>query len=268
MGDQDRRELERALAGGEDLAARVGLLTARVRAGELTPDRLRLAAHLGDPAAREAAGAPPPPADLYAWLADLRDFGQEAWARTLLAVLETCRDEAAVDGSPLQVALDQLGAAVATWLDDGETAPVARVLEETSALLADAAPWPLRGLARYLGDVVLSPWLPEPEGPVIACPDPAALLAALEAAGGRARVDPSGRVVLEDVGRRKMPLVGVVSEATGLSLRAAKRLVDRAEGPRTPLRYLDDLVRSESIRTRVRTALLPWALDRGRRARG
>ena len=55
MSDQRLRELERRVAEG-DGAAEAPLLAERVRAGTLAPDRLRLAAHLGHPPAREALG--------------------------------------------------------------------------------------------------------------------------------------------------------------------------------------------------------------------
>lgn len=55
MTDQRLRDLERDAAHG-DLQARARLLLERVRVGELTEDKLRLAAHLGDEAACAALG--------------------------------------------------------------------------------------------------------------------------------------------------------------------------------------------------------------------
>jgi hypothetical protein len=55
MADSRLRRLER-LADLGDLDARVRLLSARVRCGTLVRERVRLAAHLGDPAARRVLG--------------------------------------------------------------------------------------------------------------------------------------------------------------------------------------------------------------------
>lgn len=61
MTDARRRARERAAEDEQgDVAARARALTERVRAGDLTPERLRLAAHLGDPPARVALGADAP----------------------------------------------------------------------------------------------------------------------------------------------------------------------------------------------------------------
>lgn len=55
MADEALRRLARAAAAG-DLDARAQLLVERGRSGDLRRERLILAAHLGDPAARAAAG--------------------------------------------------------------------------------------------------------------------------------------------------------------------------------------------------------------------
>jgi hypothetical protein len=68
--------------------ARVALLVERVRAGERPPERLALAAHLGDPTAAAALGAPPPADDDDdAWFAALAALGGEVPLRALLAAL-------------------------------------------------------------------------------------------------------------------------------------------------------------------------------------
>jgi hypothetical protein len=58
VSDARLRQLQRDAATG-DLAARARLLTERVRIGDLAPDRLQLAAYLGDEAAEEALGQRP-----------------------------------------------------------------------------------------------------------------------------------------------------------------------------------------------------------------
>jgi len=84
--DADLRSLERAAAGG-DVDAEARLLQARLRRGDLDPTRLRLAAHLGHPAAVKALGpeAPPPPGD--DWVRALEDWGEEVCLRAALAVV-------------------------------------------------------------------------------------------------------------------------------------------------------------------------------------
>lgn len=62
MADEDLRALERAASGG-DVDAEARLLQERVRAGELTEERLRLAAWLGREAACSASGESPVPTD-------------------------------------------------------------------------------------------------------------------------------------------------------------------------------------------------------------
>ncbi|MCO5170393.1 MAG: hypothetical protein M9894_28995 [Planctomycetes bacterium] len=82
MTDERLRHLRRAAA--DDPAARAALLCARLRAGDLPEDRLRLAAHLGDPAALEVLGAAPPTPSLGRWVHGLAPWSQEdgwpAWA--------------------------------------------------------------------------------------------------------------------------------------------------------------------------------------------
>lgn len=58
MTDQRLRDLERDAASG-DLQTQARLLLERVRVGQLTEERLRLAAYLGDEAARVALDADP-----------------------------------------------------------------------------------------------------------------------------------------------------------------------------------------------------------------
>jgi hypothetical protein len=94
--DQRLRDLERDAAHG-DLQARARLLLERVRVGDLTEERLRLAAYLGDEAARIAIGGAGSdvPDNLLDWLAGLRRWGRRPMAyaafellRAVLPILE------------------------------------------------------------------------------------------------------------------------------------------------------------------------------------
>ena len=87
MSDARTRELERrALLG--DHEAQVRLLRARVRAGDLPIERLRLAAYLGHAPSREALGEEAlPPADLQAWIRGLAAHPDSVLAGVRAAVV-------------------------------------------------------------------------------------------------------------------------------------------------------------------------------------
>jgi len=84
--DHRTRDLERSSQAG-DAAAEVLLLRRRLRAGDLRPDGLSLAAFLGHPASREllADEAPEVPAGYQDWLQELRPRGPEVVMRASLA---------------------------------------------------------------------------------------------------------------------------------------------------------------------------------------
>lgn len=85
--DARRRRLERELEQGADArAARAALLRERVRAGELSRERVVLAAHLGDETAGDALGQPAPP-DGDAWFRALGAISEEVALRAVLAVV-------------------------------------------------------------------------------------------------------------------------------------------------------------------------------------
>ena len=78
--DRQLRELERRAGGSDEDQAR--LLLARVRVGRLDERRLRLAAYVGDAAARLALRwSAPDLSPLRTWLVDLRPWGPEVAAR-------------------------------------------------------------------------------------------------------------------------------------------------------------------------------------------
>lgn len=120
MVDATVREHERRWreTGAPDDMAR--WLVARLRAGELTPERLELAACLGSRAARAALGGrvrawDPPTDDPRAWLMALVAWGDEVLVRGLALALASMRERSSVgDVHPV------LGAVLA-WCDDPTT---------------------------------------------------------------------------------------------------------------------------------------------------
>jgi hypothetical protein len=85
VSDERLRQLERRFretGTDEDGAAWLG---ARLRAGELSEDQLRLAAHLGHGPARMAIGAEEAPPSGWPLLRGLQAFGWEAQVRACLA---------------------------------------------------------------------------------------------------------------------------------------------------------------------------------------
>lgn len=89
VGDVRTRTLEREAAQG-DTVARAGLLRARLRAGRLCPERLRLAGYLGDPVAREALGADAPALrpdqEVWEWTRGFAAWGAEPALRGIVAL--------------------------------------------------------------------------------------------------------------------------------------------------------------------------------------
>jgi hypothetical protein len=160
--DANIRALERA-AQADDLEARAALLAARARAGRLDPDRLRLAAWLGDDAARLALGDGAPEAPRRRtkrdpWTRELAGWGHEALVRAGLVVTADelrhwrrhHRDDLVVPG---------IVAAVEAWTRE----PSAEAVQRVAAELEREAPRPRddrasRALARVarLASIVLA----------------------------------------------------------------------------------------------------------------
>lgn len=84
--DHRTRDLQRSAQAG-DRSAEVLLLRRRLRAGDLSPEGLSLAAFLGHPASREllAPEAPEVPAGYQDWLEQLRPRGHEVVMRASVA---------------------------------------------------------------------------------------------------------------------------------------------------------------------------------------
>lgn len=118
MNDRRSRELERHL--GDDPAAEAELLARGLRAGEVDPERVRLAAYLGHEPARAALGeaAPRTPGELESFVRGLEPWGPEAWTRAALGAAETALafwEERHTDPTPRE-ALQ----ASAAWIESPE----------------------------------------------------------------------------------------------------------------------------------------------------
>ncbi|MCO5171565.1 MAG: hypothetical protein M9894_35125 [Planctomycetes bacterium] len=132
MSDARRRRLEREVARG-DPPARAALLGERARAGDLPAERLLLAAHLGDPDAREVVGAQPPCGD---WFSALGDFGAEVALRAVLVVVQEAR--------PFRRALEHPGARSEAAVEGDHAWAAAACRPDHRAAAVERA----RGLAR------------------------------------------------------------------------------------------------------------------------
>lgn len=93
MSDERVRELERRAEQGEP-GARAALVAERMRIGEISRERVQLAAYVDDPDAREVA--PPrfgPPSDLDVWARGFARWGREAVLRAGVAAEASCARE-------------------------------------------------------------------------------------------------------------------------------------------------------------------------------
>lgn len=114
MTDARMRALARSAEQG-DPGARRQLLLERLRAGQVTEDRLRLAAFLGDPAAADAAGAATGGEDLAGWFAAITAWEPAACARAALAAAALVEPVwAAAGGGP---AVTRALEALRAWTD-------------------------------------------------------------------------------------------------------------------------------------------------------
>lgn len=108
MSEERLRELERRWRQSGAASDQAALLAERVRAGLLPAARLRLAAALGQPAARLALGGDAPAlleqSGNAALMAGLEPYGPAAWVRATWAVLRTrLEHERAVAGGSASV---------------------------------------------------------------------------------------------------------------------------------------------------------------------
>ncbi len=116
--DERLRKLEREANQG-DAGATVRLLVERVRLGQVSDGRLRLAAYLGEPTARELLGdretsaAKNAPADALEWVRALETHGREACVR---AALTAARRNVPASAHPVSADVATALDATASWL--------------------------------------------------------------------------------------------------------------------------------------------------------
>ena len=254
MSDARRRELERE----DDPQAEVAALIARLRSGELTPTRLRVAAVCGDPIARLALGDDAPrELDWEDALGTLAPLGREVWLR---ACCEALRFTFA-DHEAWSVELE-------AWLAGFPADPQDLVPEAWDQALLGTH-WgqtPLRNLCH----VTSLPWPPPQDGHVVvqgrSRADCVAAARSLQEAQGdtRVREDDSGWTLeLIASGRTKIALIKEVRALTGFNLRDAKGFVDRASPGSYSAPILATVWRASeraAVLDAVREALRGWAL--------
>lgn len=159
MADEGLQRLRRAARAG-DAEAEARLLLARVRAGQLAPERLGLAAHLGAPAARALVGEERG----GTWALGLWAFGAEAVVRAGIAAARA-RLAAEPDGARTALAVELLEA----WLLEAEPARRAALRARAEALGAGDEGLLLRWTLRLFAEhdrggprQVEGCWLPGP----------------------------------------------------------------------------------------------------------
>lgn len=120
MTDARLRELERRWRETGAVEDEATLLRERVRAGNLVPDRLKLAAHCGHAASALALGEVGTSADpdLLAWVRGLHAWGLEPGVRVALlaarVVLRVCRSRSGE--SPSELEPETVFSAVEAWI--------------------------------------------------------------------------------------------------------------------------------------------------------
>lgn len=257
MSDARLRELERQAATGDE-DARARLLLERERLGHFTRERLALAAHAGDPAARRALDLPAEDGlDLLAWARGFYAFGQHACVRVVAAAAHR-RPGPRVSGGP------DLLEVLEPWLAcpcDEHAAPVVR-LSRPRSLQPDGLPGALLGVEWDRGPAVLLRVHSTRE-------EADRATAPFAAIGGVTEVVP---VVAGGVAVRlrecfgvlhKIALIKEVRAASGFGLAEALGAV---EGVNAVPRSITELAtalggNSSASRAAVSAAITAWALD-------
>jgi hypothetical protein len=136
VSDQRLRQLQRRWAETGDPADAARFLLERVRTGELSLERLRLAAYLGDPPAVAAleGEAPRSPGDLESFVRNLAGWDQAALVRAAIAAARLVLpgwDATWADERPLQAVR-----AAERWVEEPSQANTDRAEAEAEAAMA------------------------------------------------------------------------------------------------------------------------------------
>lgn len=167
MSDERLRQLEREAASG-DVEARTRLLLERLRAGELTEERLKFAAHLGDEAAQQATGRQETLVSSHLahpkrrrWFEGLARFGDGVPERVAWAVVRAAiREEASKDC--VAAAITAAEHYFACPCPDHLSMAVAKAEELHRYKLGELPSKPVEALRLFLAAVTKAPsaWIP------------------------------------------------------------------------------------------------------------
>lgn len=254
--DERLRALEAAAARG-DVEARAALLRERVRAGRLEPERVRLAAYLGDAAARQADGRPlAVPGDLHAWVQDLSQWGVEPARPTEEERRAQVCERLASLASPDWRHQVLVRAALTVAREVRAALPVGYPHQDQVA--PDRVPALAAALDRLLDRV--DAWL--------AAPSHEAARAARDAVQGTVVPEAGHPYLLVSLAVRHcsppMPIHAIkdLRTLTGLGLRESKDLLDRAGGVAGAMATAAARGVGEGrLRAAIRAALVPWAIE-------
>lgn len=255
MSDARLRELERLAATGDE-DARARLLLERERLGHFTRDRLALAAHAGDPAARRALDLPAE-VELHplAWARGFYAFGQHASVRVVAAaVLERLEP-------PHK---ERTLALLAPWLRcpcDEHAWPIKR-LSRPRATTSEGLPGALLGLEWDQGPVATLQTYPELEQAERARGPFEALGASVDVDVDAAATGFALRLRDSFTVQHKIALIKEVRAASGLGLAEALGVVEAVSAvPRAITELFNALNAASRAREVVAMAITAWALD-------
>ena len=277
MSDGRLRELERAWRTSGAREDEVRWIEACVRAGELPPERVALAAYVGHEAAGQALGPDAPSGDaedLRSWVLGLMPWGKAACLRVALAaarcVLPVYARQHPTDDRP-RLMIE----AVEDWLLD-----VPDATERILALQEQVQRVPFQRARYAYALVLLLESVLADEVPSLATDLPpevaSRLCSQLEQAGAPTSIklqmgDPGAlqRVVLEQDPANPIAAIKAVREVLGISLAAAQRTIQLRTCYRVASEVLaqsiDPLWDSEGLAAAdvlgaVRREVVPWAL--------
>mgnify|MGYP000508562817 CR=1 FL=1 len=254
MSDARLRELERQAATGDaDAGAR--LLLERERLGHFTRERLALAAHAGDPTARQALDLPAQDGlDLLAWARGFYAFGQHACVRVVAAAILERFDARQKERS---IAL------LRPWLRcpcDEHAAPI-KQLSRPRATTSEGLVGALLGLEWDQGPVVTLQTYPELEQAERAREPFEALGASVDVDVAAAADGFTLRLRESFAVRSKIVLIKEVRAASGFGLVEALGAVDAVSAVPRAIAELAAARGDPPARELVGHAITAWALD-------